>query len=157
MAENFSLKDELFNPQKVNQIATEIKNVYQEFEQASFEKETVEAFENLELKERIVHIRDMLAKYLPNDYQEATTIILKALPPELDPNKSDDDFGEFIYAPYGDFVTTFGCNEKHLTFSLNALREITKRFSVEYAIRDFINHFPEETFKMVNYPIAKQV
>jgi 3-methyladenine DNA glycosylase AlkC len=149
MAEKFSLKDELFNPQKVNQIATEIKNVYQAFDQESFEKETVNAFENLELKERIAHIRDMLAKYLPNDYQEATTIILKALPPELDPNKTDDDFGEFIYAPYGDFVATFGCTEEHLEFSLNALREITKRFSVEYAIRDFINAFPEETFAVL--------
>ena len=149
MAEKFSLKDELFNPQKVNQIASEIKNIYEEFEQASFEKETVEAFENLELKERIYHIRDSLATYLPDDYIEATTILLKALPPELDPNKTDDDFGEFIYAPYGDFVATFGCTEEHLVFSLNALREITKRFSVEYAIRDFINHFPEETFEML--------
>jgi len=149
MAENFSLKDELFNPKKVNQIATEIKNVYKVFEQTSFEKETVEAFENLELKERITHIRDMLAKYLPNDYQEATTIILKAVPSELDPNKTDDDFGDFIYAPYGDFVATFGCTEEHLAFSLNALREITKRFSVEYAIRDFINTFPQETFAVL--------
>jgi len=141
MAEKFSLKDELFNPQKVKQIATEIKGVHKKFEQNAFEKETVEAFENLELKERITHIRNMLAKYLPNDYVEATNIILKALPPQLDPNKTDDDFGEFIYAPYGDFVVTFGCTEAHLAFSLNALREITKRFSVEYAIRDFINNF----------------
>lgn len=150
MAEKFSLKDELFNPQKVNQIATEIKNVYEAFDQKSFEQETVKAFENLELKERIAHIRDMLAKYLPDDYIKATTMILKALPPELNPNKTDDDFGEFIYAPYGDFVATFGCTKEHLTFSLNALREITKRFSVEYAIRDFINTFPKETFKVLN-------
>jgi 3-methyladenine DNA glycosylase AlkC len=149
MLEKFSLKDELFNPQKVNQIATEIKNVYQAFEQEAFEKEVTEAFKELELKERITHIQDMLAKYLPDDYQEATNIILNALPPELDPNKTDDDFGEFIYASYGDFVATFGCSEEHLEFSLSALREITKRFSVEYAIRDFINTFPEATFAVL--------
>ncbi|HHD82250.1 MAG TPA: DNA alkylation repair protein [Campylobacterales bacterium] len=149
MAEKFSLKDELFNPQKVNQIATEIKNVYQAFEQEAFEKEVTDAFKELELKERIAHIRDMLANYLPNNYEEAMTIILKALPPELDPTKIDDDFGEFIYAPYGDFVATFGCTIEHLAFSLNALREITKRFSVEYAIRDFINAFPKSTFQVL--------
>ena len=149
MAEKFSLKDKLFNPQKINQIATEIKDVYKEFDQASFEKESIEAFENLELKERIAHIRNMLAKYLPNEYQEATTIILKSLPPKLDPSKTDDDFGEFIYASYGDFVASFGCTKQHLEFSLNALREITKRFSAEYAIRDFINAFPEETFALL--------
>ena len=149
MAEKFSLKDKLFNPQKINQIATEIKDVYKEFDQASFEKESIEAFENLELKERIAHIRNMLAKYLPNEYQEATIIILKSLPPKLDPSKTDDDFGEFIYASYGDFVASFGCTKQHLEFSLNALREITKRFSAEYAIRDFINAFPEETFALL--------
>ncbi|HHH19922.1 MAG TPA: DNA alkylation repair protein [Campylobacterales bacterium] len=149
MAEKFSLKDQLFNPKTVHQIASEIKQVYQAFEQADFEKEVTQAFEELELKERIAHIRDMFAKYLPTDYSEATTILLNALPPELDPDKTDDDFGEFIYAPYSDFVATFGCTGEHLEFSLGALREMTKRFSAEYAIRAFINAFPEETFAML--------
>lgn len=149
MAEKFSLKDELFNPTKVNQIAFEIKKAYALFEQEKFEQEVVIKFDELELKERIAHIRDMFRKYLPNDYIVATDILLKALPSELDPDKMDDDFGEFIYAPYSDFVVTFGCREEYLDFSLQALREITKRFSVEYAIRDFINYFPEETFKML--------
>lgn len=149
MAEKFSLKDELFNPQKVHKIACEIKEVYSVFEQVEFEKEVVSEFEDLELKERITHIRNTFAKYLPSDYVEATTILLNALPPELDPTKADDDFGDFIYAPYSDFVSTFGREEEHLSFSLNALREMTKRFSVEYAIRDFINDFPKETFEML--------
>jgi 3-methyladenine DNA glycosylase AlkC len=149
MAEKFSLKDELFNPRKVHQIASEIKEAYASFEQEAFEKEVVDKFHELELKERIAHIRDMFAKYLPNDYVDATNILIKALPPELDPKKTDDDFGEFIYAPYGDFVVTFGCTKEHLDFSLQALREMTKRFTVEYAIRDFINEFPTQSFEML--------
>jgi len=147
--EKFSLKDELFNPKKVNQIASEIKSAYAPFEQEKFEAEVVEKFGELELKERIAYIRDMFRKYLPSDYVEATNILIKALPSELDPTKTDDDFGEFIYAPYGDFVVTFGCTEEHLDFSLNALREMTKRFTVEYSIRDFINVFPTQSFKML--------
>lgn len=149
MAEKFSLKDELFNPKKVHQIASKIKGVYGTFEQEAFEREVTNKFEELELKERIAYIRNMLAKYLPVDYVEATNILLKALPKELDPTKTDDDFGEFIYASYGDFVATFGCKKEHLEFSFQALREMTKRFSVEYAIRDFINSFPKESFKML--------
>ncbi|CAA6812950.1 MAG: DNA alkylation repair enzyme [uncultured Sulfurovum sp.] len=149
MAEKFSLKDELFNPKKVAKIASEIKAVYSIFEQEKFEKEVTDQFSELELKERISHIREMFAKYLPPNYVDATTILLKALPCELDPKKSDDDFGAFIYASYSDFVLTFGCTEEHLAFSLQALREMTKRFSVEYAIRDFINLFPEQTFEML--------
>ncbi len=149
MADKLSLKDALFNAQKVHQIASEIKEVYPSFKEEKFEKEVVDRFPQLELKERISHITHMLAKYLPADYMVATNILLNALPLELDPNKKDDDFGEFIYASYSDFVATFGCSEEYLAFSLQALREMTKRFSVEYAIRDFINHFPKETFEML--------
>ena len=134
--EKFSLKDELFNSQKVEKIAFEIKEVYPTFEVSQFTKETLVKFPKLELKERIYHIRDMLYKYLPSDYKKAVTILLQALPPELDPRKSDDDFGDFIYAPYSEYVTAYGCCDEHLDFSLQALREITKRFSVEFAIRD---------------------
>ena len=147
--EKFSLKDELFNPKKVHQIASEIKAVHEAFEQEKFEAEVLEKFPILELKERIAHIGEMFKKYLPCDYVEATNILLEAMPNELDPSKTDDDFGEFIYAPYSDFVLTFGCDQKHLDFSLNALREMTKRFSVEFSIREFINAFPKETFEML--------
>ena len=147
--EKFSLKDELFNPHKVEKIAREIQEVYPSFESSDFTKEVVEAFPTLELKERIYHIRDMLHKYLPKDYKEAVNVLLEALPPELDNTKTDDDFGDFIYAPYSEYVTAYGCNEKHLDFSLQALREITKRFSVEFAIRDFINIYPTQTLAML--------
>ena len=91
----------------------------------------------------------MFVEYLPSDYRDAVNILLKALPRELDPNNNDNDFGDFIYAPYSEFVTAFGCSREELSFSLQALREMTKRFSVEFAIRDFINEYPEETFIML--------
>ncbi len=143
------MKDALFNVEKVSKIAREISTVYKEFEEEAFKKEVLEKFPLLELKERIYHIRDSLATFLPDDFQEATEILLKALPPELDSTKSDDDFGDFIYASYSEFVRAFGCHDKYLDFSLLALAEMTKRFSVEFAIRDFINYFPQETYAML--------
>jgi len=147
--EKFSLKDELYNPQKVAKITEEIKKVYPSFEAHKFSQEVLDAFANLELKERMYHIRDMFKKYLPDDYIEATNILLKALPPELEQSKEDDDFGDFIYAPYSEYVMAYGCSEQYLDFSLQALREITKRFSVEFAIRDFINNYPTQTLAML--------
>jgi len=149
MKEKFSLKDELFNIPKVEKIAQEIKAVYSSFDADAFRDEVLATFPQLELKERMYHMRDMFKKYLPSDYAEATNILLKALPKELDTNKYDDDFGDFIYAPYSEFVVGYGCCDEHLEFSLDALREMTKRFSVEYAIRDFINHYPQETLAML--------
>lgn len=76
--------------------------------------------------------------------------MLDALPPILDPTKNDDDFGDFILAPLSDFVAQHGATEEHLDSSLAALGEITKRFSAEFAIRIFINAFPERSLEFLN-------
>lgn len=149
MKEKFSLKDELFNANKVEMITQEIKEVYGLFEAKKFKEDVLGKFPELELKERIYHIRDSLKKYLPDEYKEAVNILLQALPPELDQRKQDDDFGDFIYASYSEYVVAYGCNDEQLDFSLQALREITKRFSVEFAIRDFVNNYPSETLAML--------
>jgi 3-methyladenine DNA glycosylase AlkC len=82
---------------------------------------------------------------LPPSYRASLAIILAALPPELDPDRTDDDYGEFILAPLSLYVATYGCTKRHLTRSLDALRTITKRFSAEDAIRFFLNAHPQET------------
>ncbi len=149
IAKKFSLKDELFNETKVSQIALEIKRAHGSFDTDKFCYDTVSKFANLELKERITHIANMLSLHLPSEYTKAIAIILDALPPELDNNLSDDDFGEFIYASYGEFVALYGCSKEYLQLSLSALKEITRRFSMEYATRVFINEFPDETMQML--------
>lgn len=149
MKEKFLLKEVLFNEKKVKQLAYEIKIVYANFDHEDFQKEVLDAFPELALKERIEHIRLMLFKYLPQDYVQATNIIEKALPKELDNQKNDNDFGDFIYAPYASYVASYGCKDKYLLLSLSLLRKLTKRFSVEFAIRTFINNYPYETLNML--------
>jgi 3-methyladenine DNA glycosylase AlkC len=82
---------------------------------------------------------------LPGDYRRAVNVLLRSLPAPCDPALSDGDFGDFIYAPYAEYVARHGCTREDLTFSLAALRELTTRFSVEDAIRTFINACPTET------------
>ena len=141
----FSLKDELFNKQKVSKIAGEIAAVYQEFEQSQFVTTVTKQFPQQELMERLNWIRDCLREFLPEDYRAAVEILTKSLPPPCDPTLSDDDFGDFIYGPYGAFVAEYGCTKKDLVFSLKVLKEFTTRFSVEGPIRPFLNEFPKET------------
>jgi 3-methyladenine DNA glycosylase AlkC len=144
--EKFSLKDHLFNRQKVEKIASEIQSVHSKFGKTDFVEEVLQEFPKLELKDRIHHISACLKMHLPDSYQQATEILLQSMPDACDPGLSDDDFGDFIYAPYSHFVAQYGCSQDHLQFSLYALEEITTRFSAEYAIRFFINAFPVETF-----------
>ncbi len=150
--EKFSLKDHLFNKEKVEKIGYELSQVYPAFQTKGFIKETIAEFPNLELKDRIRHIRTMLRKHLPGPYPEAMGIILASLPQALDENNTDGDFGDFIYAPYGDFVASYGLNKENLETSFNALYEITKRFSCEDAIRPFIiNHEKVAMKKLVQW------
>jgi 3-methyladenine DNA glycosylase AlkC len=143
--EKFLLKDFLFNKKKVEQMASELKAVYPEFEDRIFVKEVLAKFPELELMERVYWIRDCLKEHLPEDYREAVDILLQSLPEPCDPALSDDDFGNFIYSPYSYFVAEYGLVKKDLIFSLKALKQMTTRFSVEGPIRFFINEFPRET------------
>ncbi len=141
----FSLKDHLFNKESVGYASDLLKSAHPKFDKAGFCSTVLAAFPSLELKQRISHMSETLGEFLPADYPRAVEILVRALPPELDPNKTDDDFGEFILAPFSDYVAQRGCREEHLDLSLNALREMTKRFSAENAIRFFINEFPKQT------------
>lgn len=147
MEEKILLKDQLFNDKSVKKITEEIKRVYSEFDDTHFTKIVLDNFPSLELSKRIYWISEKFREFLPDDYEEALKILLKSLPPHHDDNLIDSDFGNFMYAPYSNFVAKYGCNKKDLRLSLKSLREMTKRFSAEDAIRYFINAFPNETFE----------
>ncbi|HMP31290.1 MAG TPA: DNA alkylation repair protein, partial [Saprospiraceae bacterium] len=142
-------KDHLFNEAKVMALGQEILHNYPAFELELFIRNVVDRFPALELKERITWISSNLRQFLPPNFREATSIIIAALPDPLDETKSDNDFGDFIHAPYSEFVARYGCTSEDLFFSLEALKEITKRFSAEYAIRKFINAFPTTTMEVI--------
>ena len=149
MREKVLLKDILFNKKKVEQIALEIHSVYPSFKKNEFVRDVVKEFPKLELKARITWIAEVLKKYLPNNYKDAVHTLVTALPAPNNPALLDDDFGDFIYAPYAEYVAKNGCTKAYLQFSLKSLYEMTQRFSAEDAIRYFINAFPDETLKVL--------
>ena len=149
---NFSLKDQLFNKQKVEYISGLIKEVYPDFLSKNFEKEVLDKFPELELKQRISHISDLFKKYLPDDFEEAVNILIKSLPQVIESGELDNSFWDFIFAPYLDFVRKTWCNIKYLELSLNSLELMASNFSAEDSIRYFLNEFEEETFnKMLEW------
>lgn len=149
MQEKILLKDKLFNKEKVEYLANIIKNVYADFEDKKFEKEVLSLFNELELKQRIKHISNMLEKYLPKDFETSLNIILKTLPELPDLNKTDNDFGDFIFAPYWEYIASNWSKKEFLNISLNALETLTSYFSMEDAIRTFLNEFETETYEKI--------
>jgi len=147
--ERFSLKDHLFNRGSVTALAEQVRTASDVFDADAFVAMVMDGLPERELKQRIDWISHCLRQHLPHDYRDAVRVILAALPPRLDENRTDNDFGDFIHAPFAHFVAEYGCTPEDLEFSLEALREITMRFSAEFAIRDFINAFPDDTMAAI--------
>ncbi len=141
----FSLKDQLFNRDKVEYLAKLFAKQNAGFAQRKFVNSVMKQLQDLELKQRITWIAENLEAHLPGPFPEAVTQILNALPEPLDENKTDDDFGDFIIAPLGEFVVRQGMEQCHFELALHTLKEITKRFSMEDAMRAFIRKYPRET------------
>ncbi len=95
-----------------------------------------------ELKERINWIAECLAKHLPGPLPDTAPILRAALPPPLDPLLADDDFGDFIFSPLGEFVARAGLPD-HVDLALDLIEELTQRFSMEWAVRPYLNAHPD--------------
>ncbi|AHD01296.1 hypothetical protein [Leisingera methylohalidivorans] len=143
MASGYSLKDQLFNRDKVRYLAGLFSAAEPGFDASAFESQVMAELPALELKQRMTLIAQVLAGHLPKALPEAAPVLLRALPPPLDPRKTDDDFGDFIFAPLGEYVAAQGV-EAHPDLSLDLLEELTQRFSMEWAIRPFLNRWPAE-------------
>lgn len=141
----FSLKDQLFNREKAEYLAGLFAAQDPSFDARAFVQSVMKKLPALELKQRIVLIAEILEGHLPTRFPNAAAQILRSLPPPLDPDRTDDDFGDFIFAPLGEFVVRNGLTPEFLNLSLETLREITQRFSMEDALRAFLRKFPVET------------
>ncbi len=146
----FSLKDQLFNRQSVGLLSQHVVRAYPKFPVQAFTKAVLSEFPNLELKARIDHMAEQLAVRLPEPFPKTLKILHNALPPPLDANKTDDDFGSFIWSVPSTLVAKRGCREEHLRGSLDFLEAATQRFSAEFAIRPFLAEFPEQTLTYVD-------
>lgn len=141
----FSLKDHLFNRQKVEYLAALLATHSADFNQRRFVTNVMKKLPSLELKQRITLIAEVLETQLPQHFPDAAAQIVGSLPPPLDESRTDDDFGDFIFAPFGEYVVRNGLRLEQLSLALKTLKEITKRFSMEDALRFFIRQFPQET------------
>lgn len=123
------LKD-MFNHKSLQEAAQVIQSVYEPFQTEAF-LETVmdKTWQDLELKARVRKISQGLGKYLPEDYEEALSI--------LDQVIADCPSG-FFGIIFPDFVEVYGQNEKDWDLSIAALERYTPYSSAEFAVRPFI-------------------
>ncbi|SDJ32220.1 hypothetical protein [Salipiger marinus] len=137
----FSLADQLFNRASLSDLARDFA-VLPGFDAERFVEAALPRLPGLGVHARLAVLAEELARQLPQEFPAMAEQVRAALPPELDPTRRDDDFGRFIHAVPGVLAARHGLD--HPEEALDLLYAATKRFSMEYAIRPFLNRWPDQ-------------
>jgi 3-methyladenine DNA glycosylase AlkC len=133
-----------FNDELASRLSNLIQHHYKDFPSELFISRVKTGVDGKELKARVEVITDELYKHLPTDYPEAINILLKILGPENNGVEGMFTKGYFLM-PVAKFVEKYG--HGHFDLSIEALYEITKRHTSEYAIRPYLNLDPDGCLK----------
>ncbi len=129
-------KDQFFNAAVIGDVAARFAAVHPPFAADAFRAEVMAELPALELSGRSTLVADALARHLPADFPTALPLVLQAM--GADPGGPADATAGFRFMPLLELVGRQGLH--HFDLSIAALREMTKRFSAEFAIRPFLRH-----------------
>lgn len=130
-----------FDVDAADRLAAQIQAVYPAFDQHKFRQDAVRQLENLEMHGRVAQFSEALARHLPADKEQALQILTRSLPPIL-PSAENITNG-WLQWPVGKFIADYGL--PHFETAMQAMIELTQRFSSEFAVRPFIEHQQNKT------------
>jgi 3-methyladenine DNA glycosylase AlkC len=131
-----------FDKELAEQLSEKLLSVRSDFNSTAFIKKVDTGVDGLKLKDRVELIADELNNHLEDDYPKQVEVLLQIIGPEND--EETGMFKEYYWMmPIAKFVEKYGLD--HFDISMRAIEEITKRNTGEYAIRPFIEKYPEQT------------
>ncbi len=133
-----ALKD-MFNKKFYEQLAIEFNKADKNFHPDRFVKEVIKGIDELSLNQRLRNTTVVLKNHLPADYKKSVEILLKVAP------AFKSHYTSFLFP---DFVGQYGHDNYDL--SLEALKELTKNGSSEFAIREYLKRDFTKTLKVMN-------
>lgn len=148
MKEKFEFRT-VFNEKSVKQTALQIKAVYPEFKESAFVREVLDGFEALSFGDRNAKITDALYTYLPKEFPTAVAILTASLGEALQVEALEGYEG-FYVMPLSTYISRYG--RDHYEISIQALIEMTQRFTSEWAIRTFLED--EETKTLAHLEVC---
>jgi len=135
-----------FDEELAQNLANKIKEVDTTFQKKKFINYIVPQLAPLELKDRVKVFASALKEFLPPNYETSINILLQILGPENE--KETGMFKEYYWImPIAQYVETYGVD--HFEVSMQAIQEITKRNTGEYAIRPYLKQDAERTLKIL--------
>ncbi len=136
----------VFNPKMIALMADHFEAALPSFDGALFRKVAVRNLGKHELKQRSGQIVAALEGTLPEGFGEACGVMLRTLHPEVEALGMENEMDEagirgWGIMPMSGYVARHGMGEVDL--SMETLREMTKRFTAEFAVRPFLQASPD--------------
>lgn len=132
-----NLKDE-YNKEFVAKLANDIGFLIPSFNSDKFVKAIInKAWERKELKERMRYVTSMLNDFLPFNFKKQVELLLKVAP----------NYRGLQGMVFPDFVQVYGIND--FNTSISALELLTQYSTSEFAIRPFIETYPNEAVQQI--------
>lgn len=132
----------MINEKVAQQTALAIARNYPDFNQKNFLKGMNDALLSLELKDRVIFLANRLREFLPANMKQSLKILKGAIKQN---DKDTVGLSGFSVWPLTEYVSRFGLDEFDL--SMSVLKEMTKVFTAEWAVRAFFIHDEKKTVK----------
>jgi 3-methyladenine DNA glycosylase AlkC len=109
------------------------------FDAEAFTAAAVDGLDERELKDRVRHTAAVLRDHLDPDFEVALAHVLRSLPPAAaGENAVGPGIGQWVLCQ---LVEAYGV--EHPAVSIPALRELTQRFTCEFAVRPYLDRYPD--------------
>lgn len=145
MAETIKIT-ELFGANLAALLADKITPVYPDFDSRAFIEAVATRTQGMNYTRRIEIIAEELRNFLPAEYLDALGVLMQILGPE-NPHETGMFTNYYWLMPVGKFVQLYGLD--HFDESMDAIAEITKRNTGEYAVRPYIRRYPDRALKRI--------
>ncbi len=135
-----------FDQELAEMLSNKIINLKPSFPKGKFIGNVLNKIDDLELKDRVELIANEIHNNLDDTFPENIKILIRILGPEN--NEETGMFTNYYWImPIAKYVELYGID--HFDASMNAIVEITKRNTGEYAIRPYLVHHTEKTLKVL--------
>lgn len=139
-----------FNPTLIQLLAQHLGRQDPEFAQEAFVQDATAGLEAMELKQRSTHIAQALRRHLPPELPRAAALLCASLGPvtdEITTGNMEEGACSWMIMPMAEFISLRGLEDFPTSFE--ALRQLTRRFSAEFAIRPFLAQDQERALALI--------
>lgn len=144
-----------YNDEYILDISQKILAVMPDFDEKAFSYALIGRLDGKELFERLDYIVDAMQRSMAGGYSENIKAFFDILGPELKQPEGMFNLGWWLW-PVGRYVER--CGNEDWRLSLSFVKELTKRFTGEFAVRTLLREHPKEVMdELIKWTLDENV